>query len=275
MPGPKSLRTSILSTLGMLLLAQLVILFAIRFGFELDTRRTSLAAAVSVVYHVLLAAFLLWRIPDFRIHPSTQRLVRVNLANRVTMVRLSSIPTAVFLVVWSRSVALLPVVLPFLCIVFATDFMDGIIARRRRETTVVGRYLDSVSDYLMIIATSVIFYVFELLPLWFLLLILARLVLFALGMGYAALRQGKANTMSTFMGKASVFAVMFLYILEVAESFRIPWIGHPLVVRIVEYAAAAVVCASMVDKAIFLRRLLAGKIEETPGKGPAESGPSP
>jgi phosphatidylglycerophosphate synthase len=262
MPQRNSLRSSILSTLGLLLAGQLVIIFAVRYGFGLDSRRPALAAVISAAYHMLLAAFMLWRIADFRIQSAPTRLDRVNLANKMTMARLSSIPTAVFLVIWSRSSPLLPVVLPFLCAVFATDFLDGILARRRREITVVGRYLDSVSDYLIIIATSVIFYVFELLPLWFLLLVLARLVLFALGMGYAALRQGKANTMSTFMGKASVFAVMFLYVLEVAESFRIPWIGHPLVVRIVEYAAAAVVVGSMVDKAIFLARLLSGRISD-------------
>jgi phosphatidylglycerophosphate synthase len=272
MAGKIGLQRSILSTLAVLLVAQLAILAAVRLGYRLEIRRFIVSASVSVVYHVLLAAFLLWRRSDFRIRTAPEPLGRVNAANGVTMARLSSIPTAVFLVVWSRDTPLLPVVLPFLVAVFATDFLDGILARRRGEITVLGQYLDSVSDYLIIIATSVIFYVFRLVPLWFFVLILARLVLFALGMGYAALRQGKANTLSTFMGKASIFAVMLLYVLEVAESFHIPWIGDPVVVRVVEYAAAAVVAGSMVDKAIFLRRLLAGKVEDPTEHASARGG---
>jgi phosphatidylglycerophosphate synthase len=262
MPASKSLRNSLLLVSGCMLAAQLVLLSAVWAGYGLKVRQVGFAAAVQAAYHVLLAAFLLWRMPDFRLQTTGTQIRRMNVSNLLTTARLSSIPTAVFLVLWTREMPLLPVVLPFIVVVFATDFLDGMLARRRGEVTVVGRYLDSVSDYLVIIATSVIFVLFRLIPVWLFILILARLILFALGMGYAALKQGQANTMSTFMGKASIFAVMFLYVLEVAEIFHIPVIGAPLVVRVVEYAAAAVVAASVVDKALFLRRLLAGKISD-------------
>ncbi len=275
MAGTDRLQRSILWWLALLLVAQLALVAAVCFGYRLEPRRLALSGSVSAGYHAILAAFLLWRKADFRIRTAPEPLEKVNVANGVTMTRLSSIPTALFLVVWSRDTPLLPVVLPFLCAVFVTDFLDGILARQRGEITVVGRYLDSVSDYLIIIATSLIFYVFQLVPLWFFVLILARLVLFALGMGYAALRQGKANTLSTFMGKASIFAVMVLYVLEVAESFHIPWIGDPLVVRVVEYAAAAIVAGSMVDKAFFLQRLISGKVVDPSPEVSAREGGAP
>ena len=41
-------------------------------------------------------------------------------------------------------------------LVFASDMLDGMIARRRNEITFIGRYLDSTSDYLMIIAVSIV-----------------------------------------------------------------------------------------------------------------------
>jgi hypothetical protein len=42
--------------------------------------------------------------------------------------------------------------------------------------------------------------------------------------------------------------------MEIARLFHVPWIGDETVVGIVSYVVAAIVAASMVDKAIFLRR---------------------
>ena len=83
---------------------------------------------------------------------------------------------------------------------------------------------------------------------------LVRLVFFAVGMAVLAVREGKANPLATFAGKASVFALMVLYAMEIARLFSVPWIGDETVVRIVSYVVAAIVAASMVDKAIFLAR---------------------
>ena len=127
-------------------------------------------------------------------------------------------------------------------------------ARRRGEITFVGRYLDSVSDYLTIIAITVVLYYFGMLPLWFLLLVLVRLVFFAVGMAVLAVREGKANPLATFAGKASVFSLMVLYAMEIARLLSVPWVGDETVVRIVSYVVAAIVAASMVDKAVFLAK---------------------
>ena len=106
----------------------------------------------------------------------------------------------------------------------------------------------------MIVAVSIIFFYYDLIPLWFFILIMCRFVLFAFGMVALALRVGKPDPQSTFFGKASIFALMVLYVMEIAGLFGVPWIGNELVVRIVEYAVALVVAVSMIDKAIFLRR---------------------
>jgi hypothetical protein len=59
---------------------------------------------------------------------------------------------------------------------------------------------------------------------------------------------------------------MVLYVMAVAEFLGVPWIGDPLVVRIVLYIVAGIVMVSFVDKAIFLARRFAslGKREEAP-----------
>lgn len=259
-------------------LAQVGVLAGVTLAFAMTWQRLVTFLILTVVYHALLTALFLARRGDFRIEASGQPLKRVNLANTLTYIRLSSLPTIVFLVIQAPDYpASLPVILPFICAVFATDFVDGMAARRRGEITFVGRYLDSASDYLTIIAITIVLYYFKMLELWFLVLVLARLVFFAVGMAVLAVREGKANPLATFVGKVSIFSLMVLYAMEIARLFSIPWIGDETVVRIVSYVVAAVVAASMVDKAIFLARrfseVRARKRRAEPPRLPRRSAP--
>jgi phosphatidylglycerophosphate synthase len=249
------LKRSILLHGTLLFLAQACFMLAVTLAYRMGWQRPALFLAISIAYHASLTGVLFARWQDFHVESSGEQLSRVNLSNSLTFGRLSSIPTILYFIVQASSYPILAVILPLMCVVFATDFLDGIIARRRNQITFVGRYLDSSSDYIMIIAVSVIFYYYQLIPLWFFILIMCRLVLFAVGMALLTLRVGKANPLATFLGKASIFALMVLYVMEIAGLFGVPWIGNALVVRVVEYVVALVVVVSMVDKAIFLRTM--------------------
>jgi phosphatidylglycerophosphate synthase len=249
------LKRSILLHGTLFFLGQASFMLAVALGYRMGWQRPALFLAISLAYHASLTGLLFARWEDFHVEGSSEPLRRVNLSNSLTFGRLSSIPSILYLIVQASSYRVLPVILPLMCAVFATDFLDGIIARRRNQITFVGRYLDSSSDYIMIIAVSIIFYYYQLIPLWFFILIMCRLILFAIGMALLALREGKANPLATFLGKASIFALMVLYVMEIAGLFGVPWIGNALVVQIVEYVVALVVLVSMVDKAIFLRKM--------------------
>lgn len=257
MQAAASLRRSIIRHGVLFFAGQGGALLAVFAGYRMEWARFAVYIAVSAVYHGLLTTVLLVRSADFQVEGAAQPLPRVNLASTLTIARLSSIPTVLFLVIQASRYPLLPVVLPFVIAVFLTDLLDGAAARRRGQITFIGRYLDSTSDYLMIIAVSILFFNFRLIPVWFFALILSRLVLFAVGMAALTLRQGRANPLATFLGKASIFATMVLYVLELAEHFGVPVIGHPTVVRIFEFLVTGVIVASVVDKAIFLARMFA------------------
>jgi phosphatidylglycerophosphate synthase len=258
MPPEKSLARSILLHGVLSFLAQAALLAVMTLSFGMGWKRLVLFLTVSLAYNGLLTAILVLRREDFRIEATGRVLARVNLPNSLTYVRLSSLPTVLFLVIQARDFpSTLPVILPLICAVFATDFLDGMAARRRGEITFVGRYLDSASDYLTIIAVTIVLFVFGQLPSWFLVLVLARLVLFAAAMAVLALRSGKADPLATFAGKASIFSLMVLYAMMVAHLFSVPWIGDETVVTVVLYVVAAIVAASIVDKAIFLARKFA------------------
>jgi phosphatidylglycerophosphate synthase len=257
MPARKSLDRSILAHGAVSVSAQTLLLAVVFAAYRMALARFLLYVGITLAYHALLTVFLLSRKTDFRLESAHQPLVRVNLSNSLTLARLSSIPTVLFLIVQASSYSLVPILLPFACLVFATDFLDGIVARKGNQVTFVGRYLDSTSDYLMIIAVSIIFLYYRLVPVWFFILILSRLILFALGMALLALREGKADPVATLLGKTSIFATMVLYVLELAERFSVPGIGNPLVVFVVEWVVAAIIVVSVADKGIFLMRRFA------------------
>lgn len=247
---------SIVLWVSIFFLAQAALLAGAYAGFGVPWVRIVAPLAASGAFHAFLAGFLLWRRSDFRVEGTDEPLARVNAPNVITLGRLSSIPTILALVLLAREYPVLPVALPFLCAVFASDFVDGIVARGRGGVTFVGRYLDSSSDYLLLITVSILYLAEGLVPAWFFWLLMARLVLFAAGMAWAALRQGAVKPVATFLGKASIFAVMVLYAMEAAERFGVPWVGDPRVVRLMEYLVAGVVVVSLADKAVFLKRLL-------------------
>jgi phosphatidylglycerophosphate synthase len=257
MKADTSLGRSILWHGTVFFLAQCALLVCVTFALGMQWLRCALFIGVSAAYHGILTTLLFVRREDFHLEGTTDVLPRVNLPNTLTIGRLSSIPTLLFLVLQASSFpgSLRVVIVPLMSLVFVTDFLDGIVARRRKEITFVGRYLDSTSDYLMIIALSIAFYAYRIIPLWFFILIVARLGLFAIGMAVLALRDGKTNPLATFLGKASVFAVMVLYVMEIAGMLGIPWIGNETVVTVVEYVVAAVIAVSFVDKAVFLTRM--------------------
>ena len=265
MPEWKSLTRSIVLHGALFFVAQGGVLTAVTLGYGMSLPSLALFVSISLVFHIFLTVMLLLRRGDFRIEATGVLLSRVNLSNTLTYIRLSSLPTILFLVLQASDFpAILTVILPFICGVFATDFLDGMTARRRHEITFVGRYLDSASDYLTIIAVTIVLNYHGLLPLWFLLLVLLRLILFAVGMALLALREGKADPRSTFIGKVSVFALMVLYAMEIARLFSVPWIGDELVVLIVMYTVAAIVVVSVVDKAIFLGKRFSLPVTRAP-----------
>jgi cardiolipin synthase (CMP-forming) len=268
MNPPATLLRSIVRHAAGFFAAQCAVLAGVTAAYEMPWARCLQFVAVSAVFHALLGGFLAARRADFRLETTGAPLARVNLSNTLTIGRLSSIPTLLFLVLQASEFpgSLPTAAVPLAALVFVTDMLDGIIARRRGEITFVGRYLDSVSDYLMIIGLSVAFFVYDAIPLWFFVLLMARLVLFAAGMAVLALRDGRSNPLATFLGKVSIFAVMVLYVLEIAGLLGIPWIGDDRVITIVEYVVAAVIVVSFVDKVVFLARMFAAPRE--PGRSP-------
>jgi phosphatidylglycerophosphate synthase len=210
--------------------------------------------AVVVAYHALLLVTLLLFKQDFVKVPSGERLQRVNLANTVTLFRLTSMPTVLFLVLAARDYRIRIPLLSLVVLVFATDFVDGYISRKAREVTKVGKMMDSASDYGLLLVLTIVFYYFTLIPPWFFLLVTARLGLQVVLVFVLILVNKRIEPKTTFMGKAAVASIMVLYAVEVVRL--IFGIGRIELVAGLEWMTAAIVLVSMADKVMaFVREL--------------------
>jgi phosphatidylglycerophosphate synthase len=209
---------------------------------------------VTTAYHALLLVMLLLFKQDFVKVPSGEKLQRVNLANAVTLFRLTSMPTVLFLVLAAKDYRMRLPLLGLVVIVFATDFADGYISRKAGEITRVGKMMDSASDYGLLLVLTIVFYYFLLVPPWFFLLVTARLGLQVVLVFILIFINKKIEPKTTFMGKAAVASIMVLYAVEVIRL--IFGIGRIELVAVLEWATAAIVFVSMVDKVLaFVREL--------------------
>jgi phosphatidylglycerophosphate synthase len=209
---------------------------------------------VATAYHALLLVMLLVFKQDFVKVPSGERLQRVNLANAVTLFRLTSMPTVLFLVIAAKDYRIRYPLLGLVVLVFATDFIDGYISRKAGEITKVGKMMDSASDYVLLIVLSIVFYYSSLVPAWFFLIVTARLGLQVVLVFSLILINRKIEPKTTFLGKAAVASIMVLYAMEVLAF--ISGVGRIALMQALEWATGAIVLVSMVDKIVaFVREL--------------------
>jgi phosphatidylglycerophosphate synthase len=203
--------------------------------------------------HIGLWIFLLIMHEQFTLIHTGKKLTRINAANKLTLLRISFIPTVVLMLILADTYPLLPVLVPLVSFIFLTDLLDGAIARGRRQVTRIGKYLDSISDYAILIVMSVVMAYYRIIPDWFVILVLFRLVFQWIGMGALLAYQGYIHATATILGKAAIFSTMILYGLEVlvlAGKFQFL---RPCV-NIVEYCAAAILCLSLAEKILYLKK---------------------
>lgn len=212
-------------------------------------------AAVSAAVHVAFGAFLIVMRDDFVLVRDNRKLKVINAANVLTMFRISSAPTILYLTFLSGRYDAVPWLIVVTALSFITDFIDGRVSRGHGEITRIGKYLDSSSDYVILTAVALAFTYFGLVSRWFFWLLIFRLAFQFVGMAALFLYQGgTVEPRSSFLGKASVFAAMVVYalsLLKLIESFEA---GMAIVTWIAELLGSAVIAVSVGDKAVLLYR---------------------
>lgn len=102
-----------------------------------------------------------------------------------------------------------------------TDYLDGKLARAWNQTSRFGELADPAIDRLYIVATLIVLYLREALPLWVILLLIGRDI--ALGLATLALtRKGQPPLQVTYLGKAATFNLLYAFpflLLALSESW--------------------------------------------------------
>jgi cardiolipin synthase len=128
----------------------------------------------------------------------------LTIPNIITFIRLCMIPVFAVLLFQGNNLAA--------AIVFgvtaATDFLDGMIARKTHAVSRLGQLLDPATDRLLMITAVVCLLVAGRLPLWIIVLVLVR-DLFLLAGGYYLLKRWQVRVAVRYLGKVATAFLFF------------------------------------------------------------------
>jgi cardiolipin synthase len=131
----------------------------------------------------------------------------VNVPNALSVLRLLGVPVFIYFALISEEdfLAILT-----LMIAGATDYFDGKIARAWNQTSTIGAMLDPAADRIYIVATLVVLYLRQAIPLWVVLVLLGRDLILALVTLVMKIRKIELLEVS-FLGKAATFNLLYAF----------------------------------------------------------------
>lgn len=129
------------------------------------------------------------------------------LPNVLSGIRLLTIPLFAWLALVPQQDALAALVL---ALGGATDFFDGMLARRWNQVTRLGQLLDPIADRLSTVTVLVVFLIRDVVPLWFVALLVLRDAVLTVEMGRLKSR-GITGLPVNFIGKAATFHLMISF----------------------------------------------------------------
>lgn len=138
----------------------------------------------------------------------------LTIPNTISLLRLALVPVFAVLIVEGHDGWALTV----LAIAGASDWLDGVLARRLNQVTKLGQVLDPAADRLFIFVTLLALAWRDVVPLWVVIVIVLRDVtlLFLLPV---LTRHGYGPLPVSFVGKAATFALLYAFpLLLLAEA---------------------------------------------------------
>jgi len=164
--------------------------------------------------------------------------LEMSIANVLTILRIAMIPALIILFYTDTSGGYLLQALVFLLAVL-TDGIDGFIARKYKQVTILGTFLDPLADKLLIITTFVCLVELHKIPAWIVIIIIAReFVITSLRAAKAA--EGVVIPANKW-GKVKTFTqILAILVVILCPQWRI-YISYPLDVWSVYIATAVTV----------------------------------
>lgn len=166
----------------------------------------------------------------------------LTLANQLTLLRMFLIPALVILVVYGE----LGWALAVFVLAGITDGLDGVMARRARQKTSFGAWLDPMADKLLLVTTFVVLTwpglgLANRLPIWLTVVIISRDVGIILTVAIVNLAIGRRTFHPSLFGKIATVT----YILTVVAAMFFNYLARrSMVVDVFVYASLAITLVS-------------------------------
>lgn len=191
----------------------------------------------------------------------------MNTPNKITVARIAVTPLIAWLIYQEGLVERWAAFIVFVAAA-VSDVVDGSLARDKGEVTRFGQLLDPIADKMLVLVTIIPLFGLGLVPLWLVILILAREVIITVFRAYsfreghviAATRWGKSKALSQnwFVGSLLVLRINHMYT-ESRGVSGVPWSQWQTFTRgVVEVSLWIVVgltLLSMVDYLVRHRQL--------------------
>lgn len=142
----------------------------------------------------------------------------MNLANKITIFRIIMVPVFIGLILKYHEMEhgtgeeYRVLAITAFIVAILTDGLDGYIARRHKQQTTLGTYLDPMADKLLLMSAVIIFSMplerFARLPLWFTVSVISRDVIIVIGSLMIYLTTGKLKVVPSMLGKMTTFFQM-------------------------------------------------------------------
>ena len=145
----------------------------------------------------------------------------ITIPNALTLLRAFGIPLFVYLALFAKADGWAIVTL---VIGGATDYFDGKIARAWNQESRLGELMDPTIDRIYVVVTLVVLYLREAIPLWVIILLLARDALLAI-LTIALTARSIPPLTVTYLGKAATFNLLYAFPLLLL-ALRDSWYGN-------------------------------------------------
>ena len=97
-------------------------------------------------------------------------------------------------------------IIAILLSMYATDLLDGFLARKLNQVTELGKIIDPLADKISVVTLVLILLILNKIPLWFVLIVVLRDILILL-FGLILKGRKKITLMSNYPGKIAVFSI--------------------------------------------------------------------
>ena len=133
----------------------------------------------------------------------------MNLPNKLTTLRLAlAILLVVFYSIFKEEQIIMWIVSFAFIVGSITDFLDGYIARKRGLVTGFGKLMDPLADKLLVISTIIVLIDYEIIPYFWLVIIVIARELLVLGIRLAALEGNGEVIAADILGKIKTLTQM-------------------------------------------------------------------